>query len=108
VNDSDDEVTSSHPFTEVMEAATKAGTCVSMTLQPLTRHLIATLLVDAIACSAEDPRTQRLAHLCWTKTHGNPFFVIELIRSLYQQGNKPTSQHHPPATDYYCEATQMS
>jgi hypothetical protein len=34
----------------------------------------------------DDIRTQRFAHLIANKTNGNPFFVIEIIRSLYQRG----------------------
>jgi predicted ATPase len=37
-------------------------------------------------CANDDQRGQRLSSLIVTKTHGNPFFVIEFIRSLYSQG----------------------
>jgi histidine kinase len=86
----DNEVGRAHPLTEILDLVAKSSSLTAMTLKPLTRPLIVQLLVDTLRCN-EGPKVIRLAQICLSKTHGNPFFVIELIRSLYQQGHAITN-----------------
>lgn len=82
---SDDEVTRGHPLTEMLDFVSRAGSLTTLHLKPLNRGTVVTLLMDTLNCD-DDVRTQRLAHLIMNKTNGSPFFVIELIRSLYERG----------------------
>ena len=55
-----------------------------ITLSPLAREHVCQLIADTLHCSLD--RATPLADLLARKTHGNPFFLIQLLHDIYQQG----------------------
>src|SRR5216684_4280139 len=81
----DNEVDSFHPLTRKLEAMQKAGAPVQeIVLAPLTREDVAVLITDSF--HPEPERAAALAELIHEKTAGNPFFVIQFISALVEEG----------------------
>jgi PAS domain S-box-containing protein len=81
----DNEVNSSHPLLRKLDAIRKAGAPVQeIVLAPLGRKDLAQLIKDAVRCEPE--RATALAALIHEKTEGNPFFAIQFIASLVEEG----------------------
>jgi PAS domain S-box-containing protein len=81
----DNEVNSAHPLIRKLEAIRKAGAVVhEIILAPLAREDLAQLIGDALHCEPE--RVTALAELIHEKTAGNPFFAIQLISVLVEEG----------------------
>jgi predicted ATPase len=79
------EVDAAHPLMRKLEAIRSAGGKVKeITLGPLTQEDLQELLADALRCELE--RSAPLAHLVHEKTGGNPFFAIQFISSLADEG----------------------
>ncbi len=81
----DNEVTAAHPLTRKLEAIRNAGAPVQeVRLAPLAREDVGRLVADALRC---DPaRTAPLPKLVHEKTAGNPFFVIQFLSALADEG----------------------
>lgn len=78
------EVTPDHPLMHwVEEIRHSGGTIHSIALSPLGLAEINNLIQDAFYCDSD--RSQPLAELVLQKTHGNPFFIHEFLRFLYQE-----------------------
>jgi predicted ATPase/GAF domain-containing protein len=81
----DNEVTAVHPLMRKLDAIKNAGGKVAeITLVPLAREHLGQLMSDALHCESE--RTASLAQLVHEKTGGNPFFAIQFISSLAEEG----------------------
>src|ERR1700757_534424 len=81
----DNEVDSSHPLMRKIEAIRKSGATVQeILLSPLTREGLAELITDSLRCEPE--RAAPLAELIHEKTAGNPFFAIQFISALTEEG----------------------
>jgi PAS domain S-box-containing protein len=81
----DNEVDSSHPLMRKLEGIRKAGATVQeIVLASLTREDLEQLIADALHC--EPDRASPLAQLIHDKTAGNPFFAIQFIASLAEEG----------------------
>ena len=81
----DNEVDSSHPLIRKLEAIRKAGTTAQeIVLAPLTREDLEHLIADAVHC--EPDRARPLAQIVHDKTTGNPFFAIQFIAALAEEG----------------------
>ncbi|HEV2984917.1 MAG TPA: serine/threonine-protein kinase PknK, partial [Vicinamibacterales bacterium] len=81
----DNEVTSTHPLKRRLDVIRKAGVSVSeIALAPLTDKDVEQLAADALR--REPAGTAALAHLVHAKTGGNPFFVIQFMSSLAEEG----------------------
>ena len=81
----DNEVTATHPLTRMLEAIKTAGARIAeIRLAPLAREDLRQLIADALRCGPE--RSASLAHLVHEKTRGNPFFAIQFISSLAEEG----------------------
>src|SRR5262249_36903957 len=81
----DNEVTPAHPLMRRLDAIKTAGGKVAeITLAPLSRGHLGQLIADALRCESE--RAAPLAHLVHEKTGGNPFFAIQFIASLAEEG----------------------
>ena len=79
------EVTPAHPLTRRIEAIRKAGASVSeVRLPPLAREHVDQLIADALHC--EPGRAAPLGQLVYEKTAGNPFFVIQFLFTLADEG----------------------
>ena len=81
----DNEVDAAHPLTRKLEAIKNAGGKVEeITLAPLAREDLGQLIADALRCESE--RAAPLAQLVHEKTGGNPFFAIQFISTLAEEG----------------------
>nr|WP_246738451.1 ATP-binding sensor histidine kinase [Bradyrhizobium sp. CCBAU 051011] len=81
----DNEVDLSHPLTRMLDVINTAGGAVTqITLAPLGREDLGQLLADALRCAPEQaaPFTQMVLE----KTGGNPFFAIQFMFSLAEEG----------------------
>ena len=81
----DNEVDAAHPLMRKLEAIRKAGAMVQeITLAPLARDDLGQLIADALRCEPE--RAAPLAQLVHEKTAGNPFFAIQFLSALAEEG----------------------
>ena len=81
----DNEVGPSHPLRRTLEAIRATGARVQeIVLAPLGLDDVARLIVDAVHCVP--PRARSLAHLVHEKTGGNPFFAIQFLAALAEEG----------------------
>src|SRR5262249_20915358 len=81
----DNEVHPSHPLMRTLEAIRTAGAPVhEIVLAPLTRADLAQVTRDALHCAPE--RATALAELIHEKTAGNPFFAMQFLAALVEDG----------------------
>jgi predicted ATPase/signal transduction histidine kinase len=92
----DNEVSPAHPFIQTVEEIKKTGTVVNdIVLQSLDLENVTRLIADTlqesqvIDCELENRIVSReiieLAELIFYKTGGNPFFITQLLQTLYQE-----------------------
>jgi PAS domain S-box-containing protein len=81
----DNEVSSSHPLTRTLAAIRKAGARMQeIVLAPLGLEDVDRLVADALRC--ERHAADSLAKLVHEKTGGNPFFAIQFLTALAEEG----------------------
>src|SRR5262249_21465888 len=81
----DNEVDLSHPLTRKLEMIRRAGVAVQeVVLAPLGCEDLERLLVDSLHCDLE--QVAPLARLVHSKTGGNPFFAIQFLSALAEEG----------------------
>jgi serine/threonine protein kinase len=81
----DNEVDSTHPLMRQFEAMRQAGAILQdIVLAPLTCEDLGQLIADSLHCEPE--RTAPLAQLIHEKTTGNPFFAVQFITTLAEEG----------------------
>jgi len=81
----DNEVDFAHPLMRRLAAIRSAHAVVhEITLTPLTCDSLERLIADAVRCEPE--RAAPLAQLVHEKTAGNPFFAIQFIGALAEEG----------------------
>jgi predicted ATPase len=81
----DNEVSATHPLVRKLDAIRQAGAAVEdIVLTPLAEDDLRQLLVDCLHCEPE--RAAPLAKLIHEKTSGNPFFAIQFISTLADEG----------------------
>jgi len=81
----DNEVHSTHPLALRIEALRQKGVILDeLVLAPLAREDIRRLLGDAVHCDTE--RAAPLARLIHQHTSGNPFFAIQFMTNLAEEG----------------------
>ena len=81
----DNEVDATHPLTRKLEAMKNAGGKIeAITLAPLTLEHLRELVSDTLRCESES--STPLAQLAHEKTAGNPFFVIQFLHALADEG----------------------
>ncbi len=80
----DNEVTAAHPLMRTLEAIRSTGAVQDITLAPLTPDDVGALVADAIRGDAT--QAAPLAALVHAKTDGNPFFVIQFLHVLADEG----------------------
>jgi PAS domain S-box-containing protein len=81
----DNEVNPSHPLLRTLDAIRKAGTSVQeIRLAPLTCDDLGRLIADALSCTPDD--AVPLAQLVQERTDGNPFFAIQFVSALAEEG----------------------
>ncbi len=81
----DNEVSATHPLVRKLHAIRQAGAAVQdIVLTPLAQEDLRQLVVDSLHC---DPwHAAPLAQLIHEKTTGNPFFAIQFIATLAEEG----------------------
>src|SRR5207248_2316215 len=81
----DNEVGPAHPLLRTLEAIRKAGARVQeIVLAPLGLDDVGRLVADSLRCEPE--RARPLAQLVQEKTGGNPFFAIQFLTALADEG----------------------
>ena len=81
----DNEVDSTHPLMRRLHAMRQAGALLQdIVLAPLTREDLQHLVADALHCEPE--HAGPLAELVHDKTTGNPFFAIQFLSALFEEG----------------------
>ena len=81
----DNEVDAAHPLTRKLDAIRQAGALVpEIRLSPLAREDVGHLIADALRC--DSGRAAPLAQLVHEKTGGNPFFAIQFMSALADEG----------------------
>lgn len=78
------EVNETHPLTLFLEAMQKSGVVINnILLQPLAISHVTQLLSDTLHNHSDNLAI--LADLLFNKTQGNPFFLTQLLKTLYQE-----------------------
>ncbi len=81
----DNEVGFAHPLVSKLEAMRRAGVRLQeIVLAPLTREDLDQLVAHSLHCEPDQARA--LAELVHEKTNGNPFFAIQFISELADEG----------------------
>jgi len=81
----DNEVGSTHPLARKLEAMRQAGALLQdIVLAPLTREDLEQFIGDSLHC--EPRHAGPLAELAHDKTRGNPFFAIQFLSALFEEG----------------------
>ena len=81
----DNEVDATHPLKSRLDAIKNAGANMEViTLAPLAVEHLGQLIADALRC--EPARAAPLAQLVHDKTAGNPFFAIQFLSALVEEG----------------------
>ncbi|WP_067769094.1 trifunctional serine/threonine-protein kinase/ATP-binding protein/sensor histidine kinase [Nostoc sp. NIES-3756] len=80
----DNEVNTAHPLMNTIAEINQSGTVINnIILQPLELNDVFNLVVDTL--NDHTNRCYPLAELIFQKTAGNPFFITQLIKALYQE-----------------------
>jgi PAS domain S-box-containing protein len=81
----DNEVDACHPLMHRLQTMRNGGASLNVvTLGPLAPEHMNQLIADALCCESE--RAAPLAALVYEKTGGNPFFVIQFLHALSEEG----------------------
>lgn len=80
----DNEVTAAHPLMHRLEAIRKTGSVHDIKLDPLTVEDLGRLVADSLHCEQEE--SAALTDMVYTKTNGNPFFAIQFLQVLADEG----------------------
>jgi PAS domain S-box-containing protein len=81
----DNEVDATHPLVHKLEAIKNAGARIEeIKLAPLASQHLAQLIADALRCEPE--RASPLAQLVHEKSGGNPFFALQFMTALAEEG----------------------
>jgi PAS domain S-box-containing protein len=81
----DNEVDPTHPLTRKLDAIRKARAPVrEVRLAPLVRDVVEQLVADTLRC--EPAHSAPLSQLVHEKTTGNPFFLIQFLRAIAEEG----------------------
>jgi PAS domain S-box-containing protein len=79
------EVDALHPLVRKLEAVKNSGAKIEeITLEPLASEHLAQLIADALRCEPE--RAAPLAQLVHEKSGGNPFFALQFMSALAEEG----------------------
>ncbi|WNG13824.1 AAA family ATPase [Cystobacter fuscus] len=82
----DNEVSSTHSLMQVLEEARKAGARMTdLHLGPLSKEQVEHLVTDTLPGAAREV-VDPLSALVHEKTGGNPFFLLQLLVALHQDG----------------------
>ncbi|MGK7893006.1 MAG: AAA family ATPase, partial [Xenococcus sp. (in: cyanobacteria)] len=78
------EVNMAHPLRRIIENLNRAQVSINyINLAPLQLNSVVQLIADTLYSDCES--VTALAELVFSKTHGNPFFVNEFLKTLYRE-----------------------
>ena len=81
----ENEVSASHPLTQTLRDIRRTGTVVrEIVLAPLSLEDVTEFVADTLHCG--HARAEPLARLTHDKTLGNPFFTIQFLTALAEEG----------------------
>lgn len=81
----DNEVIAAHPLTLAIDELERAGEAIhKISLGPLSPAEVSLYLADALRCEKE--RAAPLAALLHGRTHGNPFYLGQLLATIHEEG----------------------
>ena len=81
----DNEVSASHPLMRTLDAIRETDAAVrEIVLAPLSLEHVTQFVADTLHC--EHARAEPLAGLVYDKTLGNPFFAIQFLTALAEEG----------------------
>lgn len=81
----DNEIDSKHPFNVVFSELPKQGVTIQQIhLEDLSFTDTQSMIMDTFSCS--ERKARELTHIVQTKTAGNPFFVNQFLKSIYEKG----------------------
>jgi PAS domain S-box-containing protein len=81
----DNEVAAAHPLMRKLDAIKAAGgKLAEIKLSPLAQEDLGQLVADALRCELK--RAAPIAKLVQVKTGGNPFFAVQFLSSLVEEG----------------------
>ncbi|MBO0348125.1 AAA family ATPase [Phormidium pseudopriestleyi FRX01] len=79
----DNEVNAVHPLIQTLDSLQSMGATVNqIVLQPLEKVHVNELIADTLD---EPDRSRPLAELLYNKTQGNPFFLTQLLKTLWDE-----------------------
>ena len=81
----DNEVNPAHPLMLTMSDIQKTqATINTINLAPLTQEQVNKLVADALKCT--ENLAEYISQLIYQKTKGNPFFAVQFLKALHQDG----------------------
>jgi osomolarity two-component system sensor histidine kinase CHK1 len=90
----DSEIDEDHPLLAMLQYMRDLSVrVVDLHLEPLSQESVRRIIGDTLLRDPdskrvrEDPEMQTLVELVYAKTQGNPFFVVQLLKSLYRGGH---------------------
>jgi predicted ATPase len=99
----DNEVSAAHPFILTVDEIKKTGTTVNtITLLSLGFKDVNDLIADTLSCAIS--LTEPLTKLVMQKTQGNPFFLTQFLKALYEDG---TITFNPDQRYWECDMAQV-
>ncbi|MEH2207550.1 MAG: AAA family ATPase [Nostoc sp.] len=108
----DNEVNLAHPLILTLNDIQKtAATINTITLAPLSQSQVNQLVADTLKCTKDSALP--VSQLVFQKTQGNPFFAIQFLKALHQDGliefTPPTPPYQGEATGgWQCDITQIN
>ncbi len=82
----DNEVNPTHPLIQTLEKLRQTDTAIhNITVQALLFTHVEQLVADTLNEDITEARVKLLAELVYNKTQGNPFFLTQLLKSLYTE-----------------------
>jgi predicted ATPase/GAF domain-containing protein/tRNA A-37 threonylcarbamoyl transferase component Bud32 len=80
----DNEVDAAHPLLSTLDELRKAGaTIAELKLRPLNLSTVTQLIAETLR--QPEPEIAELSALLFDKTHGNPFFLSQLLGALHEE-----------------------
>ncbi|NET07365.1 MAG: AAA family ATPase [Symploca sp. SIO2B6] len=80
------EVTSSHKLFQTIDKVYETGTVINnIVVEPLSKIDVTQLIYDSLSRNIDAEQLKILLELIFEKTGGNPFFLIQLIKTLYTE-----------------------
>ncbi|BDA74454.1 serine/threonine protein kinase [Calothrix sp. PCC 7716] len=82
----DNEVNPTHPLIQTLGKLRQADTAIhNITVEPLLLTHVEQLVAETLNETITEARVKLLAELVFNKTQGNPFFLTQLLKSLYSE-----------------------